>query len=398
MIHTVFKGLLLLGVTMSAWAQSPGRDEGLALMASRTAGNCVTCHDIPAWRDGADPANRLTLQGTFGPSLQGVGQRYSPAQLRQWVVDARVIRPDTLMPPYGTTHGLNAPARQQPVLTAAQIDAVVASLMRFTQAGGPTPTPAATTSVVASATRPTATPATTPITTSATTPANAATTVFSSVEQLRSAQDMNPVVLWVERGRQMWERDCVSCHAVGDVVKTVPQFPRLDAQLSLINLEDQVNRCRLRVPATGRAALSVEDADTLSLSAFLHASAGQLPVQVTAPRASAAAARWQQHLEAGERLYNTRMGHMNLSCRHCHDDKVGASLRAQRITPAHPVGFPAYRISWQGMGSMDRRIRACFSGVQAQVPAPHDERLRQLELYLKHRAQGQGLEGPSLKP
>jgi sulfur-oxidizing protein SoxA len=50
------------------------------------------------------------------------------------------------------------------------------------------------------------------------------------------------------------------------------------------------------------------------------------------------------------------------------------------------------------MGSMDRRIRACFSGVQAQVPAPQDVRLRQLELFMKYRAQGQRMQGPLLKP
>ena len=99
----------------------------------------------------------------------------------------------------------------------------------------------------------------------------------------------------------------------------------------------------------------------------------------------------------GEKLFKTRLGHMNLSCQQCHDGKVGASMRAQKITAGHPTGFPAYRISWQGLGSIERRIRACYSGVQAQVPAPQDIRLRQLELYLKTRAQGLPLEGPSIR-
>ena len=395
MFHVVCTALIWLGVVWtSAWGQSREVQEGLALMASRTAGNCVTCHEIPAWRDATDPSQRLTLQGTFGPSLSGVGQRYTRAQLRQWVVDARVMRPDTLMPPYGTTQGLNAPARQQPLLTPEQIDAVVETLTRFTH-------------------------------TAQHSPASPITPVPSSVAQLQAAQDMNPVDLWVEQGRQTWQRACVSCHALDDVVKTVPTFPRLNAQHALINLEDQINRCRVRdgartsiknnasISATSNgtstsngngtsthdmALLSVEDRTTLSLSAFLQETARQQPIRIAAPPDAAATARWQQHLDAGERLYNTRMGHMNLSCRQCHDDKVAADMRAQRIPAAHPVGFPVYRISWQGMGSMDRRIRACLSGVQAEIPAAQDVRLRQLELYLKIRAQGRLLEGPSLKP
>ena len=63
--------------------------EGLRIMADRTTGNCVSCHEIPAWKESTQSANRLTLQGNFGPSLQGVGARYNKEQLRQWVVDAR---------------------------------------------------------------------------------------------------------------------------------------------------------------------------------------------------------------------------------------------------------------------------------------------------------------------
>jgi sulfur-oxidizing protein SoxA len=213
---------------------------------------------------------------------------------------------------------------------------------------------------------------------------------------------MNPVVFWVDQGRQAWSRDCTSCHAERDVVKTVPNFPRLNAQQQLINLEDQIALCRQRGAAPSGTKTSsralIEDPVTLSLSAYLHEAARHLPIQMSAPRAPAEATRWQQQLAEGEKLYNTRTGQMNLSCRQCHDDNVGAAMRAFRITPGRPVGFPIYRISWQGMGSMDRRIRACFSGVQAQVPPPQDERLRQLELYLKYRAQGMTLGGPSVRP
>jgi sulfur-oxidizing protein SoxA len=376
MMDTLLKWSVLIGLLAVGEMACAGLpDDGLRIMANRAQGNCIACHDIPAWRSSADAASRLTLQGTLGPSLQGVADRYSQEQLRQWVADARVMRPDTRMPPYGTTEGLHEAAREQSLLNPLQIEAVVAALARFTnmatdQAGA------------ASASSPSA-------------PA-----VASSVEQLRLADDMTPVVFWVEQGRQTWSRDCVSCHTLGDVAKQIPQFPRLSARRQLINLEDQIAVCRQRGGAWPQrvTAASGEDPVTLGLSAFLHDAARGRTVHMAAPSSHPEAARWQQHLADGERLYNTRFGHMNLACRHCHDEKVGATMRAFRITPGHPVGFPAYRISWQGMGSMDRRIRACFSGVQARVPAPGDERLRQLELYLKYRAQGVALEGPSVKP
>jgi sulfur-oxidizing protein SoxA len=185
-----------------------------------------------------------------------------------------------------------------------------------------------------------------------------------------------------------------------DVTKAVSRYPKLHAQRKLINLEDQILLCRPRVSAnvTTLGNASLEDASTLSLSAFLHDRARQAPIDMTPPAQEPEATQWRQHLAEGEKLYATRIGNMNLSCRQCHDDNVGATMRSFRVTLAYPVGFPVYRLSWQGMGSMDRRIRACFSGVQAETPSAQDLRLRQLELYLKHRARGQRLDGPSVKP
>ena len=355
--------------------------EGLRIMADRNTGNCVSCHEIPAWRDSTQSANRLTLQGNFGPSLQGVGARYSKEQLRQWVVDARVIHPNTLMPPYGTTERLHLPARSQNLLTQKQIDAVVDTLTTFTQVTVATKDNSTTQALTA-----------------------------SGLAQLQSANAMNPIGLWIDEGKRKWEKDCTSCHALEKVVKAVPDFPKLDASRKLINLEDQISICRQRVEATTNAnansiatttastqSFTNDDNPTLELSTFLNDAARQLAINIAPPTNPLHAIIWKKNLADGERLFKTRLGHMNLSCQQCHDGKVGASMRAQKITAGHPTGFPAYRISWQGLGSIERRIRACYSGVQAQVPAPQDMRLRQLELYLKTRAQGLQLEGPSIR-
>ncbi len=355
--------------------------EGLRIMADRNTGNCVSCHEIPAWRDSTQSANRLTLQGNFGPSLQGVGARYSKQQLRQWIVDARVIHPNTLMPPYGTTERLHLPARSQNLLTQKQIDAVVDTLTTFTQVTVATKDNSTTQALTA-----------------------------SGLAQLQSANAMNPIGLWIDEGKRKWEKDCTSCHALEKVVKAVPDFPKLDASRKLINLEDQISICRQRVEATTNAnansiatttastqSFTNDDNPTLELSTFLNDAARQLAINIAPPTNPLHAIIWKKNLADGERLFKTRLGHMNLSCQQCHDGKVGASMRAQKITAGHPTGFPAYRISWQGLGSIERRIRACYSGVQAQVPAPQDMRLRQLELYLKTRAQGLQLEGPSIR-
>lgn len=107
----------LLVATAAAAQGTP--EQGFRLMAVGSAGNCVACH---TW------AGQPGLASNFGPTLNKVGSLYSAAELRQWVTDARVIKPATLMPPFGTTQGTNAPIVSQPLLSFDDIGHVVAAL------------------------------------------------------------------------------------------------------------------------------------------------------------------------------------------------------------------------------------------------------------------------------
>ena len=91
-------------------------------MTERSLGNCIACHALPG---------QTGVLSSFAPSLQGVGTRYTATQLQQWVVDARQIRAQTLMPPFGTTQGLNLVSSPQALLTPAQITQVVATLAQW---------------------------------------------------------------------------------------------------------------------------------------------------------------------------------------------------------------------------------------------------------------------------
>jgi L-cysteine S-thiosulfotransferase len=116
--------LLALAAAAAPAALAQGdaaRGEAIAL--HRSQGLCVLCHALP----GQNPA----LQGTIGPPLAGVGSRMDAAVLRQRIVAPEQFNPDTVMPAYGRSTGLQrvAPALQgQPLLTDAQIDDVVAWL------------------------------------------------------------------------------------------------------------------------------------------------------------------------------------------------------------------------------------------------------------------------------
>lgn len=115
--------LLAVPVAAQAPLQTSGAtdaEQGFRIMATGNLGNCLACHALPGQTD---------VRSTFGPALAQVGSRYNASTLRQWVTDARQIKPDTLMPPFGSTAGTNAAVRSQPMLTDEQIAHVVAALL-----------------------------------------------------------------------------------------------------------------------------------------------------------------------------------------------------------------------------------------------------------------------------
>ena len=97
---------------------------GRAIVLDRQLGLCLLCHSGPF------PQERF--QGDLAPNLAGVGSRLSEGQIRLRIVDASRVNPQTIMPAYFRTEGLNrvTPSqRGKTVLSAQQIEDVVAFLV-----------------------------------------------------------------------------------------------------------------------------------------------------------------------------------------------------------------------------------------------------------------------------
>jgi L-cysteine S-thiosulfotransferase len=222
--------------------------------------------------------------------------------------------------------------------------------------------------------------------------------VSPDLRKLQSDDFANPGMLWVTRGAKLWSepagggKACSACHgdAVNSMRGVASRYPRMDAQAGrLVNLEDRVNLCRQRHQAA--APLASESADLLALSAYVAHQSRGMPVAVTLDGQS------RPSFERGRALYSTRIGQMNLACAHCHDRNWGRNLLGETISQGHGNAYPAYRLEWQGVGSLQRRIRACFYGLRAEMPPYGAQELLDLELYLAWRGSGLPIETPGVR-
>ena len=221
--------------------------------------------------------------------------------------------------------------------------------------------------------------------------------------ETRAMQDddtANPGMLWVLDGGALWTRKtgptgraCADCH--GDARVTMKgvaaRHPAFDgARGRPINLEQRINACR--VDRQGAPPLAYESRELLALAAYVARQSRGLPIEIAIDQ------RTQPSLDAGRTIYDRRQGQLNLACGQCHDANWGRQLAGNVIPQAHPTGYPLYRLEWQGLGSLQRRLRNCLVGIRAEPYEYGAPELVQLEFYLMWRARGMTFEAPAVRP
>ncbi|MDB5411893.1 MAG: Sulfur-oxidizing protein SoxA [Rubritepida sp.] len=219
-------------------------------------------------------------------------------------------------------------------------------------------------------------------------------------QAMQTDDTANPGMLWVLEGQSLWHQpagpaaqSCASCHQNTEVSMrgVAARYPAWDeASAAPIDLAGRIAQCR--ETRQGAPPLARESQGLLSLSAYVGNQSRGLPIAPPAdPRMDAAR-------EQGRALYTARRGQLDLSCAQCHDDNAGRRLAGSTIPQAHPTGYPLYRLEWQTLGSLQRRLRGCMTGVRAEPFAYGASEYVAIEAFLASRAQGMALETPAVRP
>lgn len=214
--------------------------------------------------------------------------------------------------------------------------------------------------------------------------------------ELRAQQEdpsRHPGWLWVDQGEALWregERSCQSCHGdIRSMAGVAARYPAVADDGALLNIEGRIERCRTREQL--QPEFGYESEALLALTAAVALQSRGLPVAVATDGPAA------PFIEEGRRFYATRQGQLNLSCGQCHDDNAGRRLRGDVVSHGLGTGYPAYRLEWNNLGSLHRRLRACSLGVRATQFGLGSAEYLALELFLATRAHGLPIEAPGLR-
>ena len=358
---------------LTARPGDPGR--GRQIVLDRDKGDCIICH--------AMPLPERQFHGTVGPPLDGIGSRSTADSLRLRLVDPKTLNSQSVMPAYSQVNGLHRVLkgyRGKPILTAQEVEDVVAYLLTLTE-------------------MPKANEEPSPLQDRVNDRRSGYTFLSKENQQLQNDEFANPGMLWVEKGRDLWKtgdgstsKSCASCHeeAEKSMRGVRAHYPKFDSQRKkLISLEQQINRCReMHLQAK---PYPYESEPLLALTTFVGFQSRGMPVNVQIDGPA------RPFFEAGRDFFLRRRGQLDLACSHCHDQNAGQRLRGEVVSQGQSNGFPIYRHLWQTLGSVQRMFAWCNTAVRAEpFPYGSDEYVN-LELYMAWRARGLLVETPAVR-
>ena len=219
-----------------------------------------------------------------------------------------------------------------------------------------------------------------------------------ALQRMQDDDAANPGMLFVQLGEQLWARPagaankaCADCHAIAAMKGVAVRYPAMTKEgVRPIDLAGRIGLCRT---ANQQAEpWAPESRELLSVEAFVARQSRGLPI---APPDDP---RLTPFREQGLVIWGRRQGQLNLSCAICHDDNAGKKLAGVTIPEAHPTAYPVYRLEWQALGSLKRRLRNCLTGIRAETYPSDAVEYVVLEIFLMDRARGMLFEAPGVRP
>ncbi|MFZ1213396.1 MAG: sulfur oxidation c-type cytochrome SoxA [Pseudolabrys sp.] len=330
--------------------------KGAEMVADRNrGGSCLACHVM-------GPAGGANLPGDVAPDLSEIGNAGREDEwLFNYIYDARVYNPDTVMPPWGS-HGF---------FDDQEIDDMVAFLKTLkspavfkTELDDPTKRP-------------------------------------PPVEKRDNLDPIENPAMWaVDKAPELWKQtgstgsSCNTCHSDPKTsfqtwAASMPKWePRLNKALSV---EEFVTR---HAKATTGASWSMETDENRAMSVYLHFLANGTPIKIdtSSPEAKAA-------IERGKELSARKVGQLNMACTDCHGKVANHWIRGQWL--GEPKGqydhFPTWRTSLLAIWDIRQRFQWCQVNIRADELPPDAKEYGDLEFYLATQNEGQKLSVPGIR-
>jgi len=336
--HTVKKPVSVIQPITSSIKANPAN--GKKLVANKQKGNCVACHILP---DVSQPGN-------IGINLSFIGTWHLPDKfLFNYIYDARIYNPYTVMPPWGAHN----------ILTTDEIKDIVSYLKTLTipvllqQRRIPT----------------------------------------NNVDNLDEFE--NPAMFELETGRELFSESCQKCHKNPEdkFTKWAVTMPKFEPRLNkIIGIEEFITR---HARATTNVKYLLQSEENIALTIYLRNLANGQKIAVDTSDINTSLA-----LKRGKTLTQRKIGQLNFACTDCHKKNSGKWIRGQYIKKLTGImdHYPTYRSGKDAIWDISTRIQWCNLAARANDLPPDAAEYADIELYLTVQSNGYELSVPGFGP
>jgi sulfur-oxidizing protein SoxA len=171
-------------------------------------------------------------------------------------------------------------------------------------------------------------------------------------------------------------------------------YPMFDEQTKqVVSLTQAINDC---VTANGEKKWNEKKGDMAKVQAFFafKTKEAEKPVNIKIESADAAAA-----YERGKEFYYSQRGYLTLSCAECHVQGAGQRVRNESLSQllGHTTHFPVYRLKWQDLGTLERRMEGCVKDQGQNPPKPTSKEMKELLYFMAYMSNGMKIDGPDIR-
>ena len=211
-------------------------------------------------------------------------------------------------------------------------------------------------------------------------------------DQHDEMMDMPPFEDNIDAGKEIYEKTpgmkkCFPDPAIAG------EYPKFVKGKGVVTLSNAIVACAKANKQKGFKLTKGKTADLEAYFANASKEKGK-KVHIVIDSKEAAAA-----YERGKKEYYTQRGYLKLSCATCHVQGAGQRVRNEKLSPlvGHTTHFPVYRLKWQGLGTLERRIKGCNKN-QGETPhKPGSTWTKELLYFMAYMSNGMPVDGPDIR-
>jgi len=215
--------------------------------------------------------------------------------------------------------------------------------------------------------------------------------------QYEEIKEMPPYEDAVDAGEELYNKkfkngkSFASCFPNTKIGGNYPYFD--ESRKEVISISSAINECLV---SNGEKKWNMKKGKMASLEAYFAFSSTEaekkVDIKISSKEASDA-------YERGKEFYYSQRGYLKLSCATCHIQGAGQRVRNEKLSPllGQTTHFPVYRLKWDGLGTLERRMAGCVKDQGQVPPKANSVVMKELLYFMAYMSNGMNVDGPDIR-